>query len=663
MKALVIGALLLRTLHAQDCSATSDDSTAVAESAPLLTPGPDAPAESDIVSASSDRATDDSAVATASGDADIEATAGADAGSMDLPVGTADIIVEPTPTESDFVWPIAEGGASDSTSDFVDTAATSTDDLSSSPTDGADAAAGDESVTATDDLSSGAEATTMEDAGFDTQATDAPVVPDFASDASSSDAGFGAQDATDDFHWADATTATDDLSAATATATDESSVPTDFVSPSDDGTSSNTATESFDLTGEVPTTADADAAAATDGSSDDSSSAAFPDFGATATDGGVGSAEATGTAEDGSDNSQPSQPGDNASATPTDGVSAPDVTLGASNRSSVAGVGADGVSVASPQEGGSVWSGENTGNYDGQDYGDDGSDPNEECPASCYDSTGDDTTSLPAEYDGSGDDSIIKRFLSRFRRRQTMPSSGGFASFQWPTKKQTTSTQATQDCNPDIPDGLYQATGGTPTPCKPKCPASCYASSSSDAPAASDTPTSSDESNDDDGLSDDGSSDTDDGDDTSGSQEYISEDPVDDDGNVDDTGDIDTDADPAVIAAGPTPTTFATSTSPAASPAGFTGSSLDTICPKTCTTSNPATNKCDDTTSCTSTGGANTYCACRAGFKPSAWNPKDISKMFKAPGQPFVYIAEGVVCDMVCSDLTCSEVFVRPACA
>jgi hypothetical protein len=645
MKALVIGALLLRTLHAQDFSATSDDSTAVAEPAPLLTPGPDAPAEADIVSATSDAAIGDSgAGATASGDADSEATVGADAGLADLPVGTADVIVEPTPTGSDFVWPTAEADANTENSDFVNAEATSTDDLSFSPL-GTDVPAGDEAATTTNEFTSGPESTTTDDIGFDTQATEGPVIPDFGSDASASDAGFGAQDATDDFQWADA-----------ATATNDPSTPTDFVSPSNDGmNNSDTTTDNFDF-GEATSTADADVSAATDGSSDDSGSAVFPGFGMTTTDGGVGSAEATGIPDDGSAISQPVQPGDDASATfdsavtPTIGLSGPDVTLGASNGSSAAGVGSQGVSAASPQSGDSDWSGEDAGHYDGQDYGDDGSQDNEECPASCYDSssTGDDADTLEAEDDGSGDYRLIKKFFSRFRRRQNTPSSGGFASFQWPTKKQATNTQ---DCNPDIPAWLYQSTGRTPTPCKPKCPASCYASSGSDAPTESDVPTSSAESTD-----SDGSSDSDDSDGTSGAQD-VSQDPIDSDGGMD------TDASPVVIAAGPTPTTFATSASPAASPAGFTGTTLDTICPKTCTASNPATNKCDITSSCTTTGGANTYCACRAGFRPSAWDAKDISKMFKVSTQPYVYIAEGVVCDMVCSDLTCSEVLVRPTCA
>jgi hypothetical protein len=647
MRALVIGALLLRTLHAQDFSATSDDSTAVAEPAPLLTPGPDEPAEADIVSATSD---------VAIGDSGAGATASGDAGSADLPVGTADVIVEPTPTGSDFVWPTAEGDISTESSSFVDAEATSTDDLSSMPTPNTDAVAGGEVATTTDDFISGSEPTTTDDAGFDTQTTETPVIPDFGSDVTKSDVGFGAQDATDDFQWADTATATNDQSTDTATTTDDSSSPTDYVSPSnDDMSNSDTTTDNYD-SGEASSTAEADASAATDSSSDYFGSAAFPGFGATATDDAVGSAEATGTPGNGSDVSQPFQLGNDASVTldpavtPTVGLSVPDVTLGASNGSSAAGVGAQGVSAASPQSGGSDWSGEDAGNYDGQDYGDDGSQNNEECPASCYDSssTGDDADSLEAEDDGSGDYRLIKKFFGRFRRRQNTPSSGGFASFQWPTKKQVTNSE---DCNPDIPAWLYQSTGRTPTPCKPKCPASCYASSSSDAPTESSAPTSSADSTD-----TDGSSNSDDSDGTSGAQDD-SEDPIDSDGSMD------TDASPVIIAAGPTPTTFATSASPAASPAGFTGATLDTICPKTCTASNPATNKCDITSSCTTTGGANTYCACRAGFRPSEWNAKDISKMFKVSTQPYVYIAEGVVCDMVCSDLTCSEVLVRPACA
>jgi hypothetical protein len=107
------------------------------------------------------------------------------------------------------------------------------------------------------------------------------------------------------------------------------------------------------------------------------------------------------------------------------------------------------------------------------------------------------------------------------------------------------------------------------------------------------------------------------------------------------------------------PTTLVTSVTAG----GYTGDSFDSLCPKTCNPFDPAANKCDITTSCTTTGNGKYYCACRAGFMASAWNPKDFSKQFKFAGQPYVYTAEGVVCDKVCSDpLKCDEVMMRPQC-
>jgi len=95
---------------------------------------------------------------------------------------------------------------------------------------------------------------------------------------------------------------------------------------------------------------------------------------------------------------------------------------------------------------------------------------------------------------------------------------------------------------------------------------------------------------------------------------------------------------------------------------GYEGSTIAGICPKQCNPFDPAQNKCDITTSCTTTGKDKYYCACRAGFRTSAWNPKDFTKQFKFAAQPYVYVAPGEVCDQVCSDQTCTEVMMRPAC-
>lgn len=90
--------------------------------------------------------------------------------------------------------------------------------------------------------------------------------------------------------------------------------------------------------------------------------------------------------------------------------------------------------------------------------------------------------------------------------------------------------------------------------------------------------------------------------------------------------------------------------------------SLDTVCPKQCNPFNPALNKCDITTSCTTSGSGKYYCACRSGYRASAWNEKDFSKQFKFNGQPYVYGIQGMVCDQLCSDQTCTEVLLRPQC-
>jgi hypothetical protein len=95
----------------------------------------------------------------------------------------------------------------------------------------------------------------------------------------------------------------------------------------------------------------------------------------------------------------------------------------------------------------------------------------------------------------------------------------------------------------------------------------------------------------------------------------------------------------------------------------YTGKTFDTVCPATCNPFNPAENFCDSTTSCTTTGGSNYHCACRAGFRADGYNAKDFSKQFKVPGQPYVYLAVNVKCDTPCSDNTCSEVMERPQCA
>ncbi|OAL42733.1 hypothetical protein IQ07DRAFT_606437 [Pyrenochaeta sp. DS3sAY3a] len=94
----------------------------------------------------------------------------------------------------------------------------------------------------------------------------------------------------------------------------------------------------------------------------------------------------------------------------------------------------------------------------------------------------------------------------------------------------------------------------------------------------------------------------------------------------------------------------------------YSDDTLSTACPKQCNPFDPTANRCDITSSCTTTGKDKYYCACRAGFRPSAWDAKDLSKQFRLKSQPYVYTGEDVVCDTVCNDTSCSEVLEKPQC-
>jgi hypothetical protein len=297
-------------------------------------------------------------------------------------------------------------------------------------------------------------------------------------------------------------------------------------------------------------------------------------------------------------------------------------------------------------------SGPDTTQYDGQDYGDD-----DECPSYCMEDGGD--------YDaGNSDDTPYTPSRKLRRRRLNVPSSdGSFAAFQWGGD-----ATGTEDCADEVPDWLYETTGRQPVACKPKCPASCYASTPTGY-SAQPTPT-------DDGYNPyttDDASTTDDyspyGTDTSttDNSDHSTTEPY----EAYATPDVPTDyyTDPTTTS---TATTFVTSTKTEQSAQAYTGDSvpdvdytgdtLDSVCPKQCNPFDPAQNKCDITTSCTTTGNNKYFCACRAGFRSSEWNEKDFSKQFKFDSQPYVYTAEGVVCDQLCSDQTCSEVIARPQC-
>lgn len=111
------------------------------------------------------------------------------------------------------------------------------------------------------------------------------------------------------------------------------------------------------------------------------------------------------------------------------------------------------------------------------------------------------------------------------------------------------------------------------------------------------------------------------------------------------------------------PETTGGASSDPGSPAGdYTGDTLATLCPNTCNPFNPVENFCDITTGCTTTGGSKYYCACRAGFRADKFNAKDFSKQFKVAGQPYVYLAVRTSCDTPCDDLSCSEVLERNHC-
>ncbi|OSS46743.1 hypothetical protein B5807_08822 [Epicoccum nigrum] len=101
---------------------------------------------------------------------------------------------------------------------------------------------------------------------------------------------------------------------------------------------------------------------------------------------------------------------------------------------------------------------------------------------------------------------------------------------------------------------------------------------------------------------------------------------------------------------------------PGSAAGDYTGDSLDTLCPNTCNPFNPTENFCDLSTGCATTGGSKYYCACRAGFRPDNYNAKDFSKLFKVAGQPYVYVAGSTSCDTPCDDPSCSEVLERNHC-
>jgi hypothetical protein len=743
MKVFVLGALLVQTLVAQ---ATDDTSVTSDGLAPLLTPASDAPAEIDLLGTPTDSAIGDFG-AEATVEADAEATASSDDEIHtldDLPTGTADVVLDASPTETtddptitddtfgggesavdgvvfdgsefNFPTPVSDAEITPTPNsavnepvenDLVDSESASSDDLGLvEEAITAEDFFGD--ATSTEDFGLGTAATATADAGHEVEASvepsdsldfaDATVTDDFSGiatdEASIVEPDFGAE-----------ATVTEDSFAAEATFTDNGlaaeSSPSDVVDPS--LIIDPFVTTSEDLIGNVTPVSDSEAvdfatlsdailestdiATASDAFETVTDPVIFPDFGATASaeaviDAAQESGDFTSTDPEAVDIETaveplqtdppavdifegPTQPEVTESSSIIDlsasnvgGVSEPEVTPGPESDNSAAAAGDVGVADADVDSPG-AWTGDDESEYEGQDYGYDFDDS--QCPAYCLEE-GYDADEDVAPYDADDaeeDDSeydlpLVKRIINWLRPRQAPSSSGGFAAFSWPGAKPK---EDTDECTEDVPEWLYESSGKKHKDCKvvrPKCPASCYSTTPSESTGSYNTrswtkphwshktyPAS------------------------SVSDGYVPYSPV-TTPDASTSGGYSTDY--YDTTATDTQTTFVTSTTTAAngyyddSSKGYTGNTLDTLCPKQCNPFDPAANKCDITTSCTTTGNGKYYCACRAGYRPGAWNEKDFSKMFKFKDQPYVYGAVNMVCDKLCSDQTCSEVIFRPQC-
>ncbi|KAH7071379.1 hypothetical protein BKA63DRAFT_71848 [Paraphoma chrysanthemicola] len=638
MKAFVVGALLLRTIDAQGLD-LAGLLGGLQSPAPLLVPGPSAPAEADLFPPTpSDTVGTPSFVGSTAADTDET-----DPFAAPLPAGTADVVLDPTPVDDPF------GFAATPVNDF---GSLDTDTLEANPPD---------------IFEDGSEVGSVEpDFSFDDVATpvdvfaDAPTditditEPDWSIDASPTEDATGAL-ATDDFVFPDfdATGGTFDsgLDAAAATSDDLFALPQ--------------ATPFVDIFGDEPLLPDLY-----------SSSSILP-------------ADVIASLVD---------------------LAAPKATpaVGAQDASAQAAGYSNG------------WTGEDTSNYDGQDYGEDedsyesghksdyDSGYEEECPSYCYKGSDYPTDHSddayppaypqPDEYTEDSDYPMIRKVLRSLGRRQS--SGRGFAAFQWPSApKKKYDDECDED--EDVPGWLYKASGKKPKTCKPKCPASCYKKpapkpykpykpyphKSTDDYASKPTEVYEPEPY--------GSSaEVYGSESTSAYEPYASGRPWTYKPDSYDTTETSTSTQTTFVTSVVTwdyptdygyssaeayPTDYPSEKYPSESypsesypedsyaaeypgKKDYDGETLATICPKQCNPFDPAANKCDITSSCTTTGKGKYYCACRAGFRASAWNEKDFSKQFKFAGQPYVYTAEGVVCDKVCKDQTCSEVLSRPLC-
>ncbi|KAF1830526.1 hypothetical protein BDW02DRAFT_572930 [Decorospora gaudefroyi] len=370
----------------------------------------------------------------------------------------------------------------------------------------------------------------------------------------------------------------------------------------------------------------------------------------------------------------PSTPGSNLT-----GLATPTVLTNISAPETSTSPGLDAQDYDAGNRPGGSWRGPDTwdnGNYDGQDYTVDEEDSADiECPWWCLpdyyknneEHTGEDGTDYPAdnssEYspeDGTGypadDDTgypVVRRPARRaLRARQ---SSGGFVVFNWPdASDDSVDGEDTYPAGTDT-TGVHTTGAGDLSSCPAICSVDTYPGTeptmtrsrtwgSYSTPTESYTPVTNSTTSYYCGYGD--------------SSPYC---------NHDETTSTSTITDTTLVTLTST-TPYFTST-PSAYPdsdsdQSWTGDTIAGICPKTCNPFYPNLNFCDITTSCTTTGGPNNryYCACRAGYRSSKWNPKDFSKQFHVPGQPYVYVAAGVVCDEVCVDQTCAAVLVRPKC-
>jgi hypothetical protein len=687
MKVLVFGSLLLQTLNAQSLSDGGNRSIATLDTpAPLITPG----AESDF-----------------STSADATPAPRADFDTLDLPTGTADVIIDSSPTPS----------AADDVSSVDDTfggGETPGPGIEMGDLSGFDFPAPTPAPSATPIVGTAASETSLPETAVDVPVRNTLEVP--PSSTSPDEFGLGTPTTLSEAPASPSTLV--DALAASASNIDFLPTTTDEATPTDDVTLpeiTGTGNTEPGFAGAAAPNAVGDGSAApvddeptappADGSVapiDDGSAAPIDDGSAAPiVDGSVAPnatddtsattpeitalTDAEPSSLDGEDVASSSTLDLEPTPSVDDSLLA-DLTPSHDNTTDVDGSVSSAIGAA--DDGGNVpvsWTGGDTTHYDGEDYGYD-----DECPSYCMENGGEDGgdgSGDGGDYYGDGDAVIdtapfLRRLLNRFRRRQNVPSSnGGFSALQWPGagKKPTTS----EDCK-NLPNWMYKETGRTPEPCKPSCPPHCYSTSPSSTPSpesspvdswtrsrsawqSSPTPSSYSASS----ISDYYVSAP-----TSSMSGYYMSTPTSDASTLDSAVSTPGDNDYPYPYGSPasydstttaTQTTFVTSVMTSSSPyqtgtLGYTGDTLDSICPKTCNPFDPFANKCDITSSCTTTGNGKYYCACRAGFRASAWNAKDFSKQFKIPSQPYVYGAENMVCDKVCDDIYCSEVLARPQC-